>query len=128
MPKIKRILPPIKVDILPYFWFRIFPKFSPNNVKMKLVTENINDDNKYLLVIAGRPTPVVRLSILTDNPNNKYPGILSKNFSSLFLKLDMIISIDIRDNIIPTKIFVFSMILLVIKEPILSPINGIIKW
>ena len=126
-PIVKRIDPPITVDILPYFLFKIFPKFNPKNVNTKLVIENINADNMYLSVIAGKPIPVVKLSILTDKPNNKYPKILKRNFSSLSLKLDIIISIAIRDKINPTKMLVFIIILLVTNKPIFRPINGITK-
>ena len=128
MPIIKRIVPPIIVDILPYFLFNIFPKFNPKNVNNKLVMENIKADITYLFVMAGKPIPVVKLSILTDKPNNKYPGILRRNFSSFSLKLDIIISMAINDKIIPTRTLVFIIILFVTNRPILNPINGIIKW
>ena len=62
-----------------------------------------------------------------NNPNNKYPGIVKRNFSSFSLKLEIIISIAINDNIIPTKILVFTIILLVIIFPIVNPIMGIMK-
>ena len=127
-PITKSIIPPIIVDIFPYFLFKIFPRFSPRKVNDKLVTENTLADNIYLSVIAGNPIPVVKLSILTDNPNNKYPGIVKRNFSSFSLKLEIIISIAINDNIIPTKILVFTIILLVIIFPIVNPIMGIMKW
>lgn len=126
-PIVKRIDPPTTVDILPYFLFKIFPKFNPKNVNTKLVIENINADNMYLSVIAGKPIPVVKLSILTDKPNNKYPKILKRNFSSFSLKLDIIISIAISDKINPTKMLVFIIILLVTNKPIFRPINGITK-
>ena len=128
MPIIKRIIPPIIVDILPYFLFNIFPKFNPKNVNNKLVMENIKADITYLSVIAGKPIPVVKLSIITDNPNNKYPGILRRNFSSFSLKLDIIISMAINDKIIPTRTLVFIIILFVTNRPMLNPIRGIIKW
>ena len=70
-PITKSIIPPIIVDIFPYFLFKIFPRFSPRKVNNKLVTENTLADNIYLSVIAGNPIPVVKLSILTDNPNSK---------------------------------------------------------
>ena len=81
----------------------------------------------YLFVITDKPIPVVKLSILTDKPNNKYPGIVNKNLLSSSLKLDIIISMAIRIKIIPTRMFVFMIILLVIRLPIPVPINGIIK-
>ena len=71
IPNTSRIKPPIKVDIFPYFSFNIFPKFKPKYVKDRLVIKNINDDNRYFSVIPPNPIPVVRLSILTDKPNNK---------------------------------------------------------
>ena len=70
-PITKSIIPPIIVEIFPYFLFKIFPRFSPRKVNNKLVTENTLADNIYLSVIAGNPIPVVKLSILTDNPNSK---------------------------------------------------------
>lgn len=115
------------VDILPYFLFNILPRFNPKNVNNKLVTENIKADITYLSVIAGNPIPVVKLSMLTDNPNNKYPGILKRNFSSFSLKLDIIISMAINDKIIPTRMLVFIIILSVTNKPMLNPISGIIK-
>ena len=76
-PITRSIDPPIMVDILPYFLFNILPRFNPKNVNNKLVTENIKADITYLSVIAEKPIPVVKLSILTDSPNSKYPGIFS---------------------------------------------------
>ena len=70
-PITRSIDPPITVDILPYFLFSILPRFSPKNVNNKLVTENIKADITYLSVIAGKPIPVVKLSMLTDSPNSK---------------------------------------------------------
>ena len=93
----------------------------------KLVTENIKADITYLSVIAEKPIPVVKLSILTESPNSKYPGILKRNFSSFSLKLDIIISIAINDKIMPTKMLVFIIILFVTNKPMLNPISGIIK-
>ena len=122
-PITRSINPPIMVDILPYFLFNILPK----NVNNKLVTENIKADITYLSVIAEKPIPVVKLSILTDSPNSKYPGILKRNFSSFSLKLDIIISIAINDKIMPTKMLVFIIILSVTNKPMLNPISGIIK-
>ena len=84
-PITRSIDPPITVDILPYFLFNILPRFNPKNVNIKLVTENIKADITYLSVIAGKPIPVVKLSILTDSPNSKYPGILKRNSSSFSL-------------------------------------------
>ena len=124
-PITRSINPPIMVDILPYFLFNILPRFSPKNVNNKLVTENIKADITYLSVIAGKPIPVVKLSILTDSPNSKYPGILKRN--SFSLKLDIIISIAINDRIMPTKMLVFIIILFVTNKPMLNPISGIIK-
>lgn len=126
-PITRSIDPPITVDILPYFLFNILPRFNPKNVNIKLVTENIKADITYLSVIAGKPIPVVKLSILTDSPNSKYPGILKRNFSSFSLKLDIIISIAINDKIMPTKMLVFIIILFVTNKPMLNPISGIIK-
>ena len=125
-PITRSIDPPITVDILPYFLFNILPRFNPKNVNIKLVTENIKADITYLSVIAGKPIPVVKLSILTDSPNSKYPGILKRN-SSFSLKLDIIISIAINDKIMPTKMLVFIIILSVTNKPMLNPISGIIK-
>ena len=125
-PITRSIDPPITVDILPYFLFNILPRFNPKNVNIKLVTENIKADITYLSVIAGKPIPVVKLSILTDSPNSKYPGILKRNSSSS-LKLDIIISIAINDKIMPTKMLVFIIILSVTNKPMLNPISGIIK-
>ena len=102
-PITRSIDPPIMVDILPYFLFNILPRFNPKNVNNKLVTENIKADITYLSVIAEKPIPVVKLSILTDSPNSKYPGILKRNFSSFSLKLDIIISIAINDRLCPLK-------------------------
>lgn len=126
-PITRSINPPIMVDILPYFLFNILPRFSPKNVNNKLVTENIKADITYLSVIAEKPIPVVKLSILTDSPNSKYPSILKRNFSSFSLKLDIIISIAINDKIMPTKMLVFIIILSVTNKPMLNPISGIIK-
>lgn len=126
-PITRSIVPPITVDILPYFLFSILPRFSPENVNNKLVTENIKADITYLSVIAGKPIPVVKLSMLTDSPNSKYPGILKRNFSSVSLKLDIIISIAINARIMPTRILVFIIILFVTNMPMLNPISGIIK-
>ena len=44
-PITKSIIPPIIVDIFPYFLFKIFPRFSPRKVNNKLVTENTLADN-----------------------------------------------------------------------------------
>lgn len=126
-PITRSIDPPITVDILPYFLFNILPRFNPKNVNIKLVTENIKADITYLSVIAEKPIPVVKLSILTDSPNSKYPGILKRYFSSFSLKLDIIISIAINDKIMPTKMLVFIIILSVTNKPMLNPISGIIK-
>ena len=126
-PITRSIDPPITVDILPYFLFNILPRFNPKNVNIKLVTENIKADITYLSVIAGKPIPVVKLSILTYSPNSKYPRILKRNSSSFSLKLDIIISIAINDRIMPTKMLVFIIILFVTNKPMLNPISGIIK-
>lgn len=115
------------VENFPYFWFKTFPKFRPRSVKRKLVIENINDDNMYLFVMAEKPIPTVKLSILTDKPNNRNPGILIKNDRSFSLKLDIIISIAIKVKIIPSRMSCLNIILLVKNEPMLSPISGIIK-
>ena len=53
--------------------------------------------------------------------------MLKRNLLLVSLKLDIIISTAIRDNIMPTKMLVFIRILLVIKFPIITPINGIMK-
>ena len=123
----KSTIPPNMVDIFPYFLFNVSPKFNPKYVNSMLVTQNTVDEKMQFLVINDNPIPVVKLSILTDNPNNKYPGIVKRNFSSFSLKLEIIISIAINDNIIPTKILVFTIILLVIIFPIVNPIMGIMK-
>lgn len=94
---------------------------------MKLVIENMNDDKKYLSVVAGSPIPTVKLSILTDNPNNRKPGILIKKLCSFSLKLDINISMAINDRIMPSRISCLNIILLVMNEPILRPISGITK-
>lgn len=70
-PIIRSVIPPNIVDIFPYFLFKMFPRFSPIYVNVRLVIEKIPADNIYLFVIIGRPIPVVRLSMLTDKPNNK---------------------------------------------------------
>lgn len=128
IPNEKSIEPPTKVEILPYFWFNLLPIFKPKKVKDKLVIANVNAENIYLLVIIDNPIPVVKLSILTDKPNKKYPGMVNKNFFSVSLKLDIITSKAINTNITPTRILVFIIILFVIVVPINTPINGIIKW
>ena len=85
IPIVNNIKPPINVDTLQYFLFKIFPRFKPKYVNIKLIIENIEAANRDLFVIAGNPIPVVKLSMLTDNPNIKYPGILIRNFSSFSL-------------------------------------------
>ena len=127
IPIVNNIKPPINVDTLPYFLFKIFPRFKPKYVNIKLIIENIEAANMDLFVIAGNPIPVVKLSMLTDSPNIKYPGILIRNFSSFSLKLYIIISMAISDSIIPTTIVELNIILFSIYFPIVSPINGIIK-
>lgn len=123
----KSTIPPNMVDIFPYFLFNVSPKFNPKYVNSMLVTQNTVDEKMQFLVINDNPIPVVKLSILTDNPNIKQLGNVKRNLLLVSLKLDIIISTAIRDNIMPTKILVFIRILLVIKFPIITPINGIMK-
>ena len=59
------------VEILPYFLFNLSPIFRPKKVNDKLVIAKMSDENIYFCVINDNPIPVVKLSILTDNPNNK---------------------------------------------------------
>ena len=123
----KSIIPPNMVDIFPYFLFNVSPKFNPKYVNSILVMQNTVDEKMQFLVINDNPIPVVKLSILTDNPNIKQLGNVKRNLLLVSLKLDIIISTAIRDNIMPTKMLVFIRILLVIKFPIITPINGIMK-
>jgi hypothetical protein len=67
----KSIIPPNMVDIFPYFLFNVSPKFNPKYVNSMLVTQNTVDEKMQFLVINDNPIPVVKLSILTDNPNIK---------------------------------------------------------
>lgn len=123
----KSTIPPNMVDIFPYFLFNVSPKFNPKYVNSMLVTQNTVDEKMQFLVINDNPIPVVKLSILTDNPNIKQLGNVKRNLLLVSLKLDIIISTAIRDNIMPTKMLVFIRILLVIKFPIITPIKGIMK-
>ena len=129
----KSTIPPNMVDIFPYFLFNVSPKFNPKYVNSMLVTQNTVDEKMQFLVINDNPIPVVKLSILTDNPNIKISaddliyGNVKRNLLLVSLKLDIIISTAIRDNIMPTKMLVFIRILLVIKFPIITPIKGIMK-
>ena len=123
----KSTIPPNMVDIFPYFLFNVSPKFNPKYVNSMLVTQNTVDEKMQFLVINDNPIPVVKLSILTDNPNIKQLGNVKRNLLLVSLKLDIIISTYIRDNIMPTKMLVFIRILLVIKFPIITPIKGIMK-
>lgn len=123
----KSTIPPNMVDIFPYFLFNVSPKFNPKYVNSMLVTQNTVDEKMQFLVINDNPIPVVKLSILTDNPNIKQLGNVKRNLLLFSLKLDIIISTAIRDNIMPTKMLVFIRILLVIKFPIITPIKGIMK-
>ena len=123
----KSTIPPNMVDIFPYFLFNVSPKFNPKYVNSMLVTQNTVDEKMQFLVINDNPIPVVKLSILTDNPNIKQLGNVKRNLLLVSLKLDIIISTAIKDNIMPTKILVFIRILLVIKFPIITPIKGIMK-
>ena len=123
----KSTIPPNMVDIFPYFLFNVSPKFNPKYVNSMLVTQNTVDEKMQFLVINDNPIPVVKLSILTDNPNIKQLGNVKRNLLLVSLKLDIIISTAIKDNIMPTKILVFIRILLVIKFPIIIPIKGIMK-
>lgn len=123
----KSTIPPNMVDIFPYFLFNVSPKFNPKYVNSMLVTQNTVDEKMQFLVINDNPIPVVKLSILTDNPNIKQLGNVKRNLLLVSLKLDIIISTAIRDNIMPTKMLVFIKILLVIKFPIITPIKGIMK-
>lgn len=123
----KSTIPPNMVDIFPYFLFNVSPKFNPKYVNSILVMQNTVDEKMQFLVINDNPIPVVKLSILTDNPNIKQLGNVKRNLLLVSLKLDIIISTAIRDNIMPTKMLVFIKILLVIKFPIITPIKGIMK-
>ena len=123
----KSTIPPNMVDIFPYFLFNVSPKFNPKYVNNMLVTQNTVDEKMQFLVINDNPIPVVKLSILTDNPNIKQLGNVKRNLLLVSLKLDIIISTAISDNIMPTKMLVFIRILLVIKFPIITPIKGIMK-
>lgn len=123
----KSTIPPNMVDIFPYFLFNVSPKFNPKYVNSILVMQNTVDEKMQFLVINDNPIPVVKLSILTDNPNIKQLGNVKRNLLLVSLKLDIIISTAIRDNIMPTKMLVFIRILLVIKFPIITPIKGIMK-
>jgi hypothetical protein len=67
----KSTIPPNMVDIFPYFLFNVSPKFNPKYVNSMLVTQNTVDEKMQFLVINDNPIPVVKLSILTDNPNIK---------------------------------------------------------
>ena len=97
IPIVNNIKPPINVDTLPYFLFKIFPRFKPKYVNIKLIIENIEAANRDLFVIAGNPIPVVKLSMLTDSPNIKYPGILIRNFSSFSLNPYQYLVLQQRD-------------------------------
>lgn len=67
----KSTIPPNMVDIFPYFLFNVSPKFKPKYVNSILVMQNTVDEKMQFLVINDNPIPVVKLSILTDNPNIK---------------------------------------------------------
>ena len=120
-------MPPAAVDIFPYLMFMTFPIFKPKLVNKELIMAKIILERKYLFVIADKPIPVVRLSILTDKPKRRYPEIVKRDISFFLLILDIIISIDIAHSIIPTIICGSNNIFLIIIIPIVSPISGIIK-
>ena len=67
----KSIITPNMVDIFPYFLFNVSPKFNPKYVNIILVMHNTVDEKMQFLGIYDNPIPVVKLSILTDNPNIK---------------------------------------------------------
>ena len=67
----KSTIPPNMVDIFPYFLFNVSPKFNPKYVNSILVMQKMVDEKMQFLVINDNPIPVVKLSILTDNPNIK---------------------------------------------------------
>jgi len=113
---------------LPYFSLRIFPNLIPKNVKDALVNEKIISVPKILFVIKFNPSPVEKLSILTEKENNNIPINDVNNFFSSFLKLDKIISIPINDNIIKIMYLPSIIILLITTFPIVKPSIGIKKW
>ena len=67
----KSTIPPNMVDIFPYFLFNVSPKFNPKYVNSILVMQNTVDEKMQFSVINDNPIPVVKLSILTDNPSIK---------------------------------------------------------
>lgn len=76
--------------------------------------------------MAFRPIPTDRLSILTDRPNMKKPGIVIRGFSSS-LVLDIIRSIPIYARIIVAIKSVLIRFILLRIVPKFKPIRGIMK-
>lgn len=121
-----KIIPKIFAYI-PIFLFEYLPINKPRNVKKAAQMLKIKPDKRILFVIALKPSPVEKLSKLTDNDTkNILNKFNSKQLSSHFIK-SIIISTPIIKRIIPNKkltlIFKNSIILL----PKIVPNKGIKK-
>ena len=94
----------MSVAILPNFFTRISPSFTPQYVNVALVKEKITAARIIFSVKFPNPIPILKLSILTVKAKRQMENIFSNSFScSSFLK-DKIISIDKTIKITPATI------------------------
>lgn len=112
---------------MPNFSPEYFPIKRPKNVNDAAQTLKIIPDKNILLVIALKPSPVEKLSKLTESETN----IILNKFNSKYLFSDfiksIIISIPMNKRIIPSKKFTFIFKKVIILSPNIEPKSGIKK-
>ena len=115
------------MDKIPILLFEYLPINNPKKVNDAAHILKIAPDRIKLLVIACNPSPVEKLSKLTERDTNSILNkFISKKFSSLFNNSKSI-SIPIIINIIPNKKLTFMFKNVVILVPSIVPNKGIKK-
>lgn len=126
-PKIiSKVIPNI-LENIPNFSLEYFPINKPKKVNEDAHMLKINPDKKISSVIALNPSPVEKLSKLTERDTNNILNRFNSKYLSSFLNKSTIISTAINNRINPRRKLTFIFKKVVILLPKIDPKRGIKK-